>query len=276
MNREERRKYSKAVTQKNRKWETVFFPRVKKAIKSEISSLIEYMRVNGADKASNYFDENIANLQTTKAVKEIYLKVGVSRANEVTRLLRAEAVQAKGFGFNAEWINFILDYFKFHLVEHITFGTVQTMREYFLPIISKAITDGVSFDELARQIRESGFEKWQAARIVRTEVNSASNLGTKAAGETYEYQTQKEWISANDARVRGRNPEDHADHMRLDGQLVDFDQPFTDPKNGVELMQPGDPRAKGTRRSVAGSIIQCRCNHALIAKRDENGRLIKK
>lgn len=276
MNRSERKKYAKATERKNRRWESIFFPKVQKAIKAEVSSLIEYMRQNGAASASFYFDQNLSNGQLTGIVQTIYKRVGTDRANEVTRGLRAEVMVKKGFGFNAQWVNFILDYFRQHLVQFITYGSVKTMREYFLPIISKAIQDGTPFEELAKEIEESGFEKWQAARIVRTEVNGASNLGTRAAGETYEYQTQKEWISANDSRVRGRNPEDHADHWALDGVIVDFDQPFVDPGNGVELMQPGDPKAKGDRRARAETVINCRCTHALVPKRDENGRLIKK
>jgi Phage Mu protein F like protein len=276
MNRTERRKYAKSTERKNRKWESIFFPKVQRAIKQEISSLIEYMKANGVNSAPFYFDQNLSNGKLTEAVQDLYKRVGVDRANEVTRLLRAEVVVKKGFGFNQLWVNFILDYFRQHLVQYITYGAVQTMREYFLPLISQAITDGKSFAEISREIEESGFARYQAARIVRTEVNGASNLGTRAAGETYQYQTQKEWISANDNRVRGKDPKDHADHWNLDGQMVDFNQPFTDPDNGVELMQPGDPKAKGSRRDRAATVINCRCTHALVPKRDASGRLIKK
>ena len=278
MNHSERRKYAKHKEQINRKFETVFYPKVVKEIKKEISSLIDHMRANGV--GMSYFDNHIASDNLGNVIEGLYKRVGVYHANYDTRLLRTEKsfeeLETKGFGFNEQWVNFIINYFKQHLVQYITFGSVQTMRDYFLPIISKAINEGTPFEELAREIEEKGFEKWQAARIVRTEVNSAASLGTVAAGSTYEYETNKEWISAMDSRVRGRNPEDHANHWDLDGVVVDYNQPFVDPRNGVRLMQPGDPKAQGMRRDKAATVINCRCTVALVAKRDGNDRLIPK
>jgi archaellum component FlaC len=278
MNHNERRRYAKQKEIVNRKFEAVYYPKVVAEIKKEISSLIGYMRVHGMN--GQYFDNHISNPDLGDVIESLYKRVGVHHANAETRLLRTEKsagdFEVKGFGFNEIWVNFITNYFKQHLVQYITFGAVETMRDYFLPIISKAITEGVSFDELARDIEQSGFEKYQAARIVRTEVNSAASLGTVAAGESYQYETQKEWISAADSRVRGHNPKDHADHWSLDGQLVDYHQHFVDPKNGVRLMQPGDPKAQGLSKDKAATIINCRCTVALVAKRDANGRLIPK
>lgn len=279
MTRKERQEYGRKVTRLNKKFETFYYPKVKKAIEGEISSLIDSMK-GGVN--TDYFNRIHSNTELSKVMMTMYKQVGVFHANRVTRELRREKgfrpfMDTKGFGFNVEWVTFIMNYFRTHLVQYITFGTVETMRKYFLPIISKAISEGTPYAELTRIIEESGFARWQAARIVRTEVNGAANLGTRAAGETYEYQTQKEWISASDQRVRGKDAEDHADHWHLDGQVVDFNQPFTDPKNGVKLMQPGDPDAKGgTRRMIAGTVINCRCTHALIGKRDSEGMLIEK
>ena len=44
--------------------------------------------------------------------------------------------------------------------------------------------------------------------------------------------------------------------------IVDFDKPFTDPRNGEKLMYPRDTNGS------AGSTIQCRC--ALIYMPPEN------
>ena len=58
--------------------------------------------------------------------------------------------------------------------------------------------------------------------------------------------------------------------FKEDGVTIDFDDLFTDPRNGDKLRHPGDPKAS------AGSVINCRCNMALKPKRDERGRLIPK
>jgi len=87
---------------------------------------------------------------------------------------------------------------------------------------------------------------------------------------------RKEWISIHDHRTRGVNPKDHANHIALDGVTIDFEDYFVDPRNGVRLFQPGDPKAKGSAKDKAASVINCRCNMALKPKRDSRGRLIPK
>lgn len=278
MNRAERQRVAKQVRRINKQFESQYYEKVKTAIEGEISSLIRYMGEHGV--STDYFNRIHSNSELSVVMQDLYKQVGVFHAKRVSQMLPkkriAISMQTKGFGFNATWVEFIADYFKKHLIQYITFGSVETLRKYFLPIISKAVSEGTPFAEVARQIEEVDLARWQAARIVRTEVNGASNLGVRAAGSTYEYQTQKEWISAHDKRVRGVDQEDKSDHIHLDGQVVDFNQPFVDPKNNVRLMQPGDPEAKGDRRSVAATVINCRCTHALIPKRDENGFLIPK
>ena len=58
--------------------------------------------------------------------------------------------------------------------------------------------------------------------------------------------------------------------------MVDYNQPFVDPRNGVRLMQPGIQMRREMRRDKAATVINCRCTIALVAKRDANDRLIPK
>ena len=128
MNLKGRKKYSRLVEIANRKFEKVFYPKLQKAINKDISSLIDYLKINGLDSAPKYFDDNIASKSLTEIVQDLYSKVGVYHANRVYRDLRKEE---KGFGFNADFINFVTNYFRKHLVEKITFGAVKTMRDFF-------------------------------------------------------------------------------------------------------------------------------------------------
>ena len=158
MNRTERKQYIRQTELINRRFELKFKPAIQKAIKSQISSLIKHLKENGNVNGWN----EISNPELSAAVERLYKQVGVFYANKETRQLKkAEGrkdieivMEQKGFGFNAIWVNEILNYFRLHLVEHITFGAVQTMREYFLPIISKAISEGTPFEEIAREIEE--------------------------------------------------------------------------------------------------------------------------
>jgi hypothetical protein len=74
--------------------------------------------------------------------------------------------------------------------------------------------------------------------------------------------------------MNDRTPQDFAkknpDHYYMDGQTVDFNAKFVDPRSGTELEHPHDPQAQGK------DVINCRCTYAVTNKRDKNGRLIRK
>jgi len=250
----------------NRRFEKFFFNRVKKTIGfKEVIAIIER---SGIAAAVTYVTNDLANPELAKEIERLYGVVGVRHANRSTRALRIQ--EKKGFGFNEEWVKFIQEYLRLHLIEKITFAVNATTRDFLLRVLQESISEGWGVDKTVRELRESGFSDFQAARIVRTEVNTAANVGVIAAGQTYDYEMLKEWISINDRRTRGNDPKDHANHVALDGITIDFDDLFTDPRNGDKLKHPGDPMAS------AGSIINCRCNLALKPKRDSRGRLIPK
>ena len=254
----------------NRKFEQLFFPRIKKPIQDKINSLTAVVNTMGVHAGISYLNQKLTIDGLTLEVQRIYEVVGVRHANDVTKGLKKEPIIKKGFGFNAEWVRFIQEYLRTHLIENITFNVNKTLRDYLLRVLQTSISEGWGVDETVRELRGSGFSDMQAARIVRTEVNTAANVGVIAAGETYDYEMQKEWIAIHDLRTRGINPKDHASHIGLDKTKIDFNDVFIDPRNGDHLRHPGDPLAS------AESIINCRCNMSLKPKRDSRGRLIPK
>ncbi len=255
----------------NRKFEKFFFPRIKRPIQGMINSLTAVVNQMGVHSGITWLNSQLTIQGLTVEVERLYEVTGVRHANEMTRGLRKQPkVQKKGFGFNEEWVKFIQEYLRVHLIENITFNVNNTLRDYLLRVLQRSISEGWGVDETVRNLRGSTFSDFQAARIVRTEVNTAANVGVIAAGETYDYEMQKEWVSVHDHRTRGTDPKDHANHVVLDGTVIDFDDLFTDPRNGDRLRHPGDPKAS------AGSIINCRCNLTLKPKRDSRGRLIPK
>ena len=254
----------------NRKFEQLFFPRIKKPIQDKINSLTAVVNTMGVHAGISYLNQKLTIDGLTLEVQRIYEVVGVRHANDVTKGLKKEPIIKKGFGFNADWVRFIQEYLRTHLIENITFNVNKTLRDYLLRVLQTSISEGWGVDETVRELRGSGFSDMQAARIVRTEVNTAANVGVIAAGETYDYEMQKEWIAIHDLRTRGINPKDHASHIGLDKTKIDFNDVFIDPRNGDHLRHPGDPLAS------AESIINCRCNMSLKPKRDSRGRLIPK
>ncbi len=252
----------------NRKFEVLYAPKVRKALHVKTAKVITDLRQGGYELAKKNLHQDIANPALTKVISDLYETVGLRHARLTNRRLVAD--QKKGLGFNAIWTKFINDYLKRYLLDKITFEVANTTRNALLKALTLGTTAGLSVDGMIAKLEDWPFERYQAARIVRTEVNRAANVGSTAQESTSEYEQQKEWIAVNDNRVRGKKPQDHASHVGLNGTIIDSGDEFVDPRNGDRLKFPGDPNG------LAESTINCRCQAAYMNKRDAKGELIKK
>lgn len=260
-------------------YEVKYFVRIRKLLKAEVSHVAGIVQREGVQPAMNYLNQLITIKGLPSVVGQLYREVGLRFARkqwmgfkegERGRKVAVSALQLKGFGFNAEWVKLIRDYLYQFLLEKISFAVAETTRSIMLTLLNKAIAEGWGLDKTLQSMKDLPLSRTQAARIVRTEVTRAANAGVMAAGETYGWQQTKEWISAHDKRTRGTKPGDHASHVELDGITIDYEDEFTDSRNGDRLRFPGDPRAS------AASTINCRCALALVSKVDSNGRLLPK
>lgn len=259
-----------------RRYEVNYFPKVKKAIDKEISSLIETVKTEGVQAGVNEVNKMITIPGLPVVVQQLYQKVGLRFARMQWSKFLQQKRQTKGFGFNDVWAGFIKDFLFRFLLEKITFQVSAYTRDVLLTTLNKAIEEGWGVDKIVKELQDLPLSRTQAARIVRTEVTRAANTGAMAAGSTFEFEQEKEWIAANDARTRGRNPEDHASHVLLDGTVIDYDDYFTDSRNGDKLRFPGDPGGNGIPETKPASTCNCRCSIAIVGKVDERGRLIPK
>ena len=257
----------------NRKFELRFEPKVYAALNAVRKHVVRLLKDKGYSAAQYYLTTNVGNPRIRAVIREIYVSVGRRWAQiEYSRLLpeMRNQKQQKGFGFNYQWTEFILKYLERYLFEKVTFEIARTTQDAMLKVISRGIAAGWSIDQTVDRLEEWPFLRYQAARIVRTETNRAANVGSTAQAETSEYEQMKEWQSAEDHRVRGKNPKDHADHVALDGVKINAGDVFHDPRNGDQLQFPGDPLAS------AASVINCRCHASYTFKRDQAGNLIPK
>lgn len=271
MNQTERIRYAKEVERINRKYEEAFFPSVLRALLSKVRAVISRLRDGGTDEAIRYLDANIGNPALAERVRMIYRIVGLRHANRVFgELRRQQRERVKRFGFNEEWAANVENYLRRFLLEKITFAVDQTLRDRIMEVLMQGVNEGIGVDEMVKRLEGLPFLRYQTARIVRTEIKRAGEAGAREASKTFEYEQNKIWISLHDNRVRGVDPKDRADHRGLDGQTVDENEPFRDPRNGAQLQFPGDPDAG------AVNTINCRCTVGYVARRDERGRLIPK
>lgn len=265
MNRRELRSQYLRV---NRKFEVLYAPKVRKALHVKVQAVIDNLKSSGYQYAISKLSTEVGNVELSEVIRKLYTDVGLRHARLTYRRIVVD--QKKGFGFNAEWTKFITDYLNRFLLEKITFEVANTTRNALLKALTAGTVAGLGVDGMIDQLEEWPFERYQAARIVRTEVNRASNVGSAAQESTSEYEQQKEWLSVQDFRTRGHKPSDHANHVALNGTKIDAGDEFTDPRNGDRLAFPGDPKGS------AASTINCRCQAAFVNKRDINGNLIPK
>jgi hypothetical protein len=230
------------------------------------TEVIEIIESDGPEAALSFLTGSVKNEKVAEVVKRLYLEVGLTQAR-VQQRERAIEVR-KGFGLNERWIAFIEQYLNKFALELLTFEVAQTQRDRMVKLIQEGVEQGLGRREIGKMLQNEDLTKGQAARIARTEVNRASNVGHQAQASTLPYRQVKEWISARDTRVRGRDKDDHASHWDLNGVTVDENEFFIDPRNKDRLMFPGDPKAS------AESTINCRCRVLYKPKRDANGKLI--
>jgi hypothetical protein len=279
LNREE---YIRETTALNRRFEAKYYPKVKRAIEKQISSLIEAVKEGRGMGAVS----QIISTPVTQVMESMYYEIGLRYARRTYRdqqeerralkparklvsVTKGYSVETKGIGLNTLWRQMIKKLLGEFLLE-MTFDIAKTTRETLTRILQKSIDEGWGVDRTVKELEDLPLSRTQAARIVRTEVTRAANTGVNVAGETSEFEQTKEWISAKDHRTRGTDPEDHASHVLLNGITVDYDDVFIDPRNKDELRYPGDPKAK------AESTINCRCSMVVRLKYGEDGRPIRK
>ena len=257
-----------------RKYEVKYFRLIRNAIKAEVTAVTNAIQ-SGGIAAGRRVINNTLTSGIAPVIQQMYLEVGLRFARKQHRLLIAQLKRSKkGFGYNDEWVKFLQTFLMKFFIEKITFEVSENLRNSMLEVLDKGITEGWGIDKIVNAMADVPLARYRIARIVRTEITRAANTGAMAAGSTFEYEQQKEWISANDHRTRGTNPKDHANHVSLDGTTINYDDLFTDPRNGDKLRYPGDPGGNGIPPTQAGSVINCRCNIAITAKVDNNGRLI--
>lgn len=243
---------------------------MKSAIQSTVDKTKTIVENSGVNAGISFLNTELANPRLTQILLDMVNEVGLRFARKTWIDLNRQKRQAKGFGFNAEWVAWIKRWLYDFIVQEVSFKIFETTKDTLLKVLSQSIEQGLGITETVKLLDELNLSEYQAARIVRTEITRATNAGVAAASETFPYQQQKMWISAHDNRVRGLKPKDHASHIGLDGTVVNYEDVFHDPRNGDELKWPGDPEAK------AESTVNCRCSIGITAKLNEDGDLIAK
>lgn len=248
-----------------------------KVLRITVTDFLADARANGIPSATNNLYLAIGNEALAKQLVAIHQEAGLFFGRKAYREIErsAKTVRRKAmvfrrrmrtkatFGFNLQWIRDIINWFMTDLLQTVS-NITNTTRDIILKVLAEAQATGASFEDIENQL-QTVITPQRARLIARTETAKGAFVGRQLAKRDTKWETDKEWIAANDHRTR------HG-HRVVNGEMIDMDARFQVPrKNGVDMMEgPGDPTAH------VGNIVQCRCALAFVAKRDTNGRLIPK
>lgn len=128
--------------------------------------------------------------------------------------------------------------------------TFTRIKGDFITTLKDGVGEGLGIDDIADRLRAdfSNLRHHRLKTIARTEVQGAQNEGINETMQEFNVR-YKQWLTVGDSRVRGREAGDRADHVSLHGQVVRFDELFS---NG--LKHPLD-RSRGRIEDW----INCRC-----------------
>ncbi len=234
------------------------FARMFAAVRSEVAQRLRRAQtiadVEGI-LATVTIDEDLAD-----AFNNVYTRTGTAFArSEYKRFKSGGGYEVKD-EFDGMWKEMMLAYvtekcpIKMKSIKKTHRLTYERLME---DISRQAMDEGWGVEKTSRELLKAGRrkEKWQAMRIARTEVLSASNYGSAVGAETTGIPMVKRWLpsSADDPRP---------DHQYMAGtEPVDSNKPFILP-SGEQLMYPGDPSAS------LEETINCRCGVAYEPKED--------
>jgi len=236
-----------------RRIEKAFIPSAYAAIKSQYQAAITVVKEKGVQYAQGNIHGDVINQEMGSVIEGLY-------EASAKLAIKKYKPNKKAFGYNEEFINQVIEYFRKFLLEKVVLPISKTTIDDIEKILQEALNEGWGVDRTVKELDSSEIPVWRAKLIVRTESARATNFTQMAAADQEDVEMEKQWIAIEDSRTR----KSHS-HAGVDGQRVDIDQPFS---NG--LMFPGDPNGP------ISQTANCRCTMGYFAKRDANGKIIPK
>ena len=210
---------------------------------------------------TQYFD--LSPTPIAEAFNAVYVRVGEAFAKETFNGLKSHhGYQIKDIEFSP-FEEFIRAWVATYAGERIV-GITLTTQAMIQKLLQRAIDEGLGIAKAQALIRSefTAMSRLRAERIARTEIVSASNLGSIEAARSTGLTLQKNWLSTRDARTREA-------HASVDGQVAELEGYFI--VGGEELAYPGDINGS------ADNVINCRCTvtYTEIGEKSHHGYQIK-
>lgn len=275
--RQERIAHKKFLQRQNR-YERKYRKQFYKYLQSVNISVANWINANG----TNGWEQVLETKDIEPIYRKLYTEVTLNEAEysyrtEIKPLggnkdLIDDLAGILGFGQTegsliSVWRNLLDEFIQVRIMTRITMVN-NTTREHLEELIQKAIEDGLGAQETARLIRRDfDYNRNRSLTIARTETITAMNQGKYLSAVSSPFVMEKRWIPTLDARTR-------ISHRGMyDTPFIDMDQFFWIANNHGMLERGLYPCAE---TFTASNTVNCRCSISFRAKRDENGRLIRK
>ena len=213
--------------------------RARKALQETVNPIIELMESQGLERAYNNFEVDKRPLLTM--YERLYTNVGGAFGEKTYKELTGMKMKQD----EDEWIRAVKNYLGIAVAERLD-AVTATSRDYITRIMQKGISEGWSIQETAKQIKDKVGGVNRATRIARTEIISASNLGSIEGARATGLPLKKTWLATRDNRTRET-------HSSVDGQERGLDEAFD--VGGYEMQFPGD----WSMGADVGEVVNCRC-----------------
>jgi len=223
------------------------------ALRRQKAPFLKVAREDGLIIAWSRIEELISREPLEKVLRRLYADVVPTTAETFYR----SNVNQKRFSFSFDWLVDMTRWLTTFAGDMITDMTNYTKKN-IVQIISNGINDGDGYDQIIDRINSTGLDRVRAAAIARTETNRGMGWAKYEAIGKLPYPANVVWIASRDNRTRGYDGKGKADHFHMNGNIVPYGQPFTDPRNGDQLNFPGDV----SLGAGPASVCNCRCSIA--------------
>ena len=244
----------RAIQRRRNSYESKFASLFRITLNRQFRELAD--RINEQNYNSQLLLDTIKPDAIAKRYEQLYTTVGADFARDQYNRLKGVDPDLLTKEEDA-WFNFMKNYVKRRLwkrIEAVNQTSVETAGRIINDVLEQTVTEGLGAYETATRIKKSLIEEgikynqWRALRVARTEIMTASNIGSmegaKAMGEALE----KFWIATYDNRTRDT-------HLAVELQNPKMmNEPFI--VGAYQMQHPGDP-AGG-----AEEVINCRCTIA--------------
>jgi Phage Mu protein F like protein len=189
---------------------------------------------------------------------------------QAVRSLKSAQLVKDGRSMGDVWNEAIDRYTTQHSVRFVTDISAKT-RAQIVDVLRRAAAEGWDEASVIMALKDKNVTLARAGRIARTEITRAVSAGAMLAASSVPFRVNKQWITANDERVRGNpggeNSSAPFSHFVLHEVIIPLDSPFF---NGEQIRFPADPAAS------AANVVNCRCALSLVPVTDAQGRPIPK